>query len=110
MINIVLVVRFILEIITILGLFSGVFISKNLSHKIIYFISSTVITLVWARYGAPKSPYVLAGVNKLILEITVYSIGSIGFYKLLGSKVGYIYLVVVVIDLILMYVLGLQGN
>lgn len=110
MVSIILAIRFILEIITVLGLFVGIFIQKNIFHKIIYFILSVAITLIWSRYGAPKSPHVLVGVNKFILEVIVYAVGSVGFYKLFGSKVGTIYLVIVVIDLVLMYVLGLQGN
>jgi len=110
LVGIVLAVRFMLEIITIIGLFSGIFISKSVPNKIIYLILSISLAFIWARYGAPKSPNVLIGTNKLILEIVVYAIGSFGFYRLFGNKIGTIYLVIVIIDLILMYVLGLQGK
>lgn len=106
----VLGIRFFLEMLTVLGLFSGVLISKSIHLKIIYLILSIGITILWARYGAPKSPNVLLGINKFLLEIFVYGLGSIAFYKLFGNSVGTVYLSVVVIDLLLMYVLGLQGN
>lgn len=107
---IVLGIRFLLEIITVIGLISGIFISKSIPSKILYLILSIGITLLWARYGAPKSPNVLIGFNKLLLEIVVYTIGSVAFYKLFGHNVGIIYIVVVISDLILMYALGLQGK
>lgn len=107
---IVLGIRFLLEIIIVIALFSGIFISKSMSSKILCLVVSIGITLLWARYGAPKSPNVLIGLNKLLLEIFVYSIGSVVFYQLFGKNIGVIYIVVVISDLILMYALGLQEN
>ncbi|KSU32936.1 hypothetical protein UC317_1108 [Lactococcus lactis subsp. lactis] len=52
----------------------------------------------------------LKGFYKLILEVPVFAIGSFGFYSLFGTKIGTIYLVVATIDLMFMYLLGLQGN
>lgn len=108
--TIILGIRFLLELITVLGLFSGVFISKSILLKILCLVLSIGITLLWARYGAPKSPKVLVGVNKLLLEIVVYTIGSLAFYQLFGHNIGIIYIAVVVCDLVLMYALGLQGK
>lgn len=110
MTTLVLAVRFILEVVTVIGLFSGVFISKSLSHKIGYFLASAAVVWIWSRYGAPKSPSVLTGVNKFMLEIALYATGFIGLYKLFGIRAAAIYLGVAVVDLSLMYVLGLQGN
>ncbi|MGM0123461.1 hypothetical protein IGI37_000827 [Enterococcus sp. AZ194] len=108
--NFVLLIRFLLEISTIIGLFTGTFISEVFEYKLLFFVVSIVLTLLWARYGAPKSPHVFVGFQKLLLEIFVYTVGSIGFYQLFGIRVGTFYLVVVVIDLALMYLLGLQGH
>ena len=105
MANITLIIRFFLEIVTVIGLFSGVFISKNIYLKIVYFILSIGIVYFWGKYGAPKSPTMLKGFYKLILEVPVFAIGAFGFYK-----IGTIYLVVATIDLMFMYLLGLQGN
>ena len=52
----------------------------------------------------------LKGFYKLILEVPVFAIGAFGFYSLFGTKIGTIYLVVATIDLMFMYLLGLQGN
>ena len=108
--GIVLVVRFLIEIVTVLGIFSGVFIKKSIAQKILFFLSGMAVTILWARFGAPKSPNVLTGNNKLILEIFVYSVGIISFYSLFGEKIGTFYLVIAVLDLLLMYALKLQGN
>jgi len=110
MANITLIIRFLLEMVTVIGVFSGVFISNNIYLKIVYLILSIVIVYLWGKYGAPKSPTVLKGFYKLILEIPVFAIGSFGFYSLYGTKIGTIYLVVATIDLMFMYLLDLQGH
>lgn len=108
--GIVLAVRFILEIITVLGIFSGVFLSKTIPQKLLFLTLSLAITFVWARFGAPNSPHVLKGIYKFLLEIIVYFTGTIVFYSLFGEKIGTVYLVIVIIDLLLMYSLHLQGR
>lgn len=108
--GIVLMIRFLLEIGTVLGIFSGIFIKKSIVQKMLFFLVGTVMTIVWARFGAPKSPNVLTGIHKLALEISVYSIGIVSFYTLFGKKLGTIYLVITVFDLLLMYILKLQGH
>lgn len=110
MVTIVLAIRFLLEVVTVLGLFSGVFISKTIPSKIVYLLLSIGIILLWSRYGAPKSVYVLVGIKKFMLEIFVYGVGSIVFYNLFGSSLGTVYVSIAVFDLLLMYLLGLQGN
>src|SRR5574340_183512 len=110
MANITLIIRFFFYLLTVIGLFSGVFISKNIYLKIFYFILSIGIVYFWGKYGAPKSPTMLKGFYKLILEVPVFAIGAFGFYSLFGTKIGTIYLVVATIDLMFMYLLGLQGN
>ncbi|MHC5226843.1 YrdB family protein [Enterococcus sp. LJL99] len=108
--GIVLAVRFLLEIVTVLGIFSGVFIKKSIVQKLLFLLVGMVVTILWARFGAPKSPNVLTGNNKLVLEIFVYSVGVISFYSLFGKKIGTVYLIIAILDLLLMYVLKLQGN
>lgn len=110
MVSIVLAIRFILEVVTVGGLFLGVFLGKSILQKVLYLLISMAVVFIWWKYGAPKSPHVLVGVNKLLLEIAVYATGSIGFYQLYGSRAAAVYLVVAVVDLVLMYALGLQGN
>lgn len=106
----VLAIRFILEVITSLGLLSGVYFAKGIISKVIFLLLGLMIILIWSRYGAPKSPKVLVGTNKLILEIIVYGIGVLACFYLFGKQVGLIYSIVVLGDLILMYALKLQGN
>lgn len=105
---ITLATHFILEAITIIGIFSGIVISKNISHKILYLILSITLTLLWAKYGAPKSPAALIGIQKFTLEIFVYSVGTIAFFNLFGYTISIIYLVIVILNLFLIYLLGLH--
>lgn len=108
--GIVLGIRFLLEIVTVLGIFSGVLFKKSIVQKLLFFLIGMVVTILWTRFGAPKSSNVLTGNNKLVLEIFVYSVGIISFYNLFGKKIGTVYLIIAVLDLFLMYVLKLHGN
>ncbi|MFD1411471.1 DUF2568 domain-containing protein [Lapidilactobacillus gannanensis] len=107
---IVLAVRFLLEVVTGLGLLSGVYFAQGNVVKILFLIVGLGIILLWSRYGAPKSVHALSGSNKLLLEMFVYSCGIVSFFILFGSKIGFVYATIVVIDLILMYRLKLQGH
>lgn len=110
MTEIILSIRFLLEVVTVLGILSGIFIEKKIHIKILFLIISILITLIWARYGAPKSPHVFTGLNKLMLEIFVYSVGGLSFYKIFGFKIGLLYIVIAIINLLLMYLFSLQGR
>lgn len=103
-------IRFLLEILTVLGLASGIFLQKPLVEKFLFGILAFGITFVWAKYGAPKSPTTLTGLSKLGLELVVYSIGILGIMRIFGLRIGLLYAFFVVGDLLLMYVLGLQGH
>lgn len=107
---IVLAIRFLLEAATILGIFSGVFLKSPLYQKLFFGLLAAALTIIWARYGAPKSPTVLTGHGKLILEAAVYSIGTFAFLSLFGYQVAFSYLLIAGIDLWLMYRLNLQGH
>jgi len=103
--SIVLGIRFLLEIAT-----AGIFIKKGILQRILFAVLTITITLVWARYGAPKSPTVLTGNGKLCLELIVYFLGSLTYFFLFGTKIGTSYLVIPSLDLWLMYQLNLQGH
>lgn len=110
MAGIVLGIRFLLEVATVGGLVSGLFIKKELYQKILFSVLALILALVWAKYGAPKSPSVLTGNAKLILELVVYSLGTLGYLYLFGAKIGMTYLMIASLDLWLMYQLNLQGH
>lgn len=109
MIAIVVGLRFLLEMVTVLGIFSGVWWRKKWLEKIFFVVLAMVITLIWARFGAPKSAHVLTGIAKLSLELAVYLVGTVSFYFLFGSRIGLIYFVLAFGDLVLIYGLGLAG-
>lgn len=110
MASIVLGIRFLLEIATAGELFNGIFIKKGILQRILFAVLTITITLVWARYSAPKSPTVLTGNGKLCLELIVYFLGSLTYFFLFGTKIGTSYLVIASLDLWLMYQLNLQGH
>ena len=74
MASIVLGIRFLLEVATVGGLFSGIFIKKGVLQRILFAVLTITVTLVWARYGAPKSPTVLTGNGKLCSFISLVAL------------------------------------
>ncbi|CAH1855896.1 YrdB family protein [Convivina praedatoris] len=107
--GIILLVRFLLEIITVIGIFIGTFLGHQLAYKIGFFLLSIMIVIVWSKYGAPKSPVRLHGTKKLILEVSMYMIGTISFYIIFGMKMGLYYPIIAFTDLGLLYLLKLQN-
>lgn len=108
--GVVLAVRFIVELLTVAGLASAVIVREALGQKLFFGLLALLVVVLWGRYGAPKSPHVLEGTAKLLLEVAVYSVGSICFFVLFGFETGAVYTSVVIIDLLLMYALKLQGH
>ncbi|MGT2908069.1 DUF2568 domain-containing protein [Streptococcus dentiloxodontae] len=104
----VMSVRFLLEIVTVSGLVGGIFTRRSWLIKIIFALLGFAIALVWSRYGAPKSPQVLTGTAKLLLEIAAFGLGAIGAFVLYGKNVGWIYSSIALLDLIGVYALGLN--
>lgn len=100
--SIILVIRFLLEVVTVEGVISETFI-KKLYQKIIFATLAIIITFVWAKYGAPKSPTVLTGNAKLILELIVYSLGALTYFGVFGPKISTIYLVIASLNLWFIY-------
>lgn len=103
-------IRFLLEIITVIGLASGVFLQKPWIEKLFFGFLAVAVTLLWAKYGAPKSPASLTGLYKFGLELVVYSVGIGSIWRIFGTRIGLVYAGFVVGDLLLMYGLNLQGN
>ena len=100
-------IRFILELVTILGLLGGLFTQKTYGLKLALAFMCLLIIIVWGRYGAPKSPFALKGFSKICLEIFIFSLGTLGFLLLYGGPVGAIYALLALVDLLLLYALRL---
>lgn len=100
--SIILVIRFLLEVVTVEGVISETFI-KKLYQKIIFATLAIIITFIWAKYGAPKSPTVLTGNAKLILELIVYSLETLAYFGLFDPNIGTIYLVIASLNLWFIY-------
>lgn len=101
-------VRFLLETVTVLGLVGGLSTKKSWAKKLVFVLLGLVVTLIWSRYGAPRSPYALTGLAKLGLEIFTFGIGITGSFLLYGKIIGWIYTAMAVINLIGLYTLDLN--
>lgn len=101
--SIIIVIRVLLEVVTVGGIVSGTFIKKKLYQKIIFATLAIIITFIWAKYGAPKSPTVLTGNAKLILELIVYSLETLAYFGLFDPNIGTIYLVIASLNLCFKY-------
>ena len=58
--------------------------------------------------GLQNRLMLLSGLAKLGLEIVVFGSGAVGAFVLYGKNIAWIYTAIVVIDLIGLYVLGLN--
>ena len=56
-------VRFLLETVTVLGLVGGLSTKKSWAKKLVFALLGLVVTLIWSRYGAPRSPYAFTGLS-----------------------------------------------
>ncbi|AND80123.1 DUF2568 domain-containing protein [Streptococcus pantholopis] len=108
MVSSIISARFILEVVTILGLVGGLFTKKVWGVKFIFSVLGIVIAVIWSRYGAPKSPDVLTGLPRLGLGLSVFGSGAVGAFVLYGKNIAWFYTAIVVIDLIGLYALGLN--
>ena len=60
--------RFLVEVVAILGLFSVSVIQISWLEKFLFFLLAVLLILFWARYMAPKSPYALKNGNASLLR------------------------------------------
>lgn len=102
-----LIMRFFLELLALLGLLASVFVKHLKIEKILFSLLAIFFYLVWSRYGAPKSPLVLTGLKRLMLEFSIFTVSSLCFMRIYSFKIGLIYLIFSVGNLIILYSLGL---
>lgn len=98
-------VRFLLEVGTVVGMLIGGLFRSVIWEKILFVMMAGLVTLVWSRYGAPSSSYALTGRYRIILEVVLYAIGIGCFFHLFGAKIGIIYSVIAVLDLVMIHLL-----
>ena len=71
--------RFLVEVVAILGLFSVSVIQISWLEKFPYFLLAVLLILFWARYMAPKSPHTLIKWQRLVAEISIFILVSGSF-------------------------------
>jgi len=108
--GVVLSVRLLLEVITAVGLLSGIHFAQGIFLKLLFFVVGIVVILIWSRYGTVKSPTAFSGNDKLVLELLFYGIGITSFYTIFGLKAGIIYAALALIDLIMMHIFDFKIN
>ncbi|MBP2623377.1 DUF2568 domain-containing protein [Streptococcus oricebi] len=106
--TLILVLRFLVELLAVLGLVASLFLKKSLFEKLVFLLLAAALVLVWSKYGAPKSPTALRGIARLVLEIGVFALATLSFLWLYGWKFSLSYLLVVTLDLLALYSFHLQ--
>ena len=75
--------RFLVEAVAILGLFSVSVIQISWLEKFLFFLLAVLLILFWARYMAPKSPHAFKKWHRLVAETSIFILvsGSSVFWK-----------------------------
>ena len=100
--------RFLVEVVAILGLFSVSVIQISWLEKFLFFLLAVLLILFWARYMAPKSPHALKKWHRLIAETSIFILVSCIFWHLYGLQIGIFYLALSFGSLVLLYYFQLE--
>ena len=100
--------RFLVEIVAILGLFSVSVIQISWQEKFLFFLLAVLLILFWARYMAPKSPHALKKWHRLVAETSIFILVSCIFWHLYGLQIGIFYLALSFGSLVLLYYFQLE--
>ena len=100
--------RFLVEVVAILGLFSVSVIQISWLEKFLFFLLAVLLILFWARYMAPKSPHALKKWHRLVAETSIFILVSCIFWHLYGLQIGIFYLALSFGSLVLLYCFQLE--
>ena len=100
--------RFVVEVVAILGLFSVSVIQISWLEKFLFFLLAVLLILFWARYMAPKSPHALKKWHRLVAETSIFILVSCIFWHLYGLQIGIFYLALSFGSLVLLYYFQLE--
>ena len=100
--------RFLVEFVAILGLFSVSVIQISWQEKFLFFLLAVLLILFWARYMAPKSPHALKKWHRLVAETSIFILVSGSFWHLYGLQIGIFYLALSFGSLVLLYYFQLE--
>ena len=100
--------RFLVEVVAILGLFSVSVIQISWQEKFLFFLLAVLLILFWARYMAPKSPHALKKWHRLVAETSIFILVSCIFWHLYGLQIGIFYLALSFGSLVLLYYFQLE--
>ena len=100
--------RFLVEVVAILGLFSVSVIQISWLEKFLFFLLAVLLILFWARYMAPKSPHALKKWHRLVAETSIFILVSCSFWHLYGLQIGIFYLALSFGSLVLLYYFQLE--
>lgn len=102
----VYIVRFGLEMVTIFTLIVGGLLKGTGAQKIGFPILGVLVILFWGLFVAPKALYPQGPLLKLIVEVAVFAVGTIGMYQLYNANAAKVYAIVAIIDLAFVYLLS----
>lgn len=97
------VVRFGLEMVTIFVLIVGGLTKGEGIEKVIFPILGVLVIVFWGMFVAPKAAFPQGPWVKLLVELAVFTVGTIGAYQLYDARFARIYGIIAAIDLALVY-------
>ncbi|RSK25922.1 DUF2568 domain-containing protein [Bacillus sp. HMF5848] len=101
-----LTLRFLLELfaLTALGYWGFQIGQSPISKVTLAIVFPVLVAVVWGTFGSPAAPFRLSGSARLLLEITINGLATIGLYITGHPLLASIFAVVVVINRVLMHI------
>lgn len=104
----ILALRFLLEIIAILGFLLVLIIKQSWIEKGVFLLLDVAFVFFWSYYMAPKASHSLLGWQRLVAECLIFILVSLGFWRIYGWKAAMIYLILAMGNLFFLYLFHLN--
>ncbi len=104
----ILALRFLLEITAILGFLLALIIKLSWLEKGLFLLLDAAFVFFWSYYMAPKASHSLLGWQRLVTELLIFILVSLGFWRIYGWKVAMIYFILAMGNLFFLYLFHLN--
>lgn len=104
----ILALRFLLEVTAVLGFLLALIIKQSWLEKGLFLLLGVVIVFFWSYYMTPKASHSLLGWQRLVTELLIFILVSLGFWRIYGWKVAMIYFILAMGNLFFLYLFHLN--
>ena len=104
----ILALRFLLEIIAVVGFLLLLIIKQSWLEKSLFLLLDGALVFFWSYYIAPKASHPLLGWQCLVAEFLIFMLVSLEFWRIYGWKAAMIYFILAMGNLIFLYLFHLN--